>query len=367
VPTDHDDYEPALARVLAGEGGISGVLQPIVDLRRGSIVGHELLSRFDGPPQASPDRWFAAADRLGVAASLTATTIRSGLDLLDRLPPNTFLTINLEPPHLDAPEVVAAFDRAERLDRLVLELTEHAVIERPGELLERLAGVRRRGARLAIDDAGAGYAVLALLLSVRPDIVKLDRELISGLDTDPVKRVLVHALGELAGSIDAWVLAEGIETLDELDELVALRVPLGQGYLLGGPDPAFAGDIPVEATRTIHDRIQRDAHEELAVALLQRVPVVAEDAPVGDGMTRIVVDGLHRPTAVEPGDGTRRAAPLLGKPSEPLVELARRAVARSADRWHEPLVLTDGRGTAVGVVEVRRLLERLATGVTVSR
>lgn len=359
--TDEEAWQRALMRVLSN-GGLRGALQPIVDLRRGTVVGHELLARFDGPPDAGPDRWFAAAERHDLAGPLTAATVEAGLALLEELPPNTFLTINLEPPQVDAPVVLDAFRSIDRLDRVVLELTEHAVVERPDELLGRLRGLQDRGARVAIDDAGAGYAGLALLLSLRPDIVKLDRGLIANLDTDPAKRVLVHALGQLAGSIDAWVLAEGIETLEELDELVALQVPLGQGYLLGRPASAFADEIPLEAVATIQDRIQRDTHENLAVSLLQRVPTVTPDRSVGEGMIRIVVDDLGRPVAVEPGDVTRQSDPLLAKPSESLVEVARRAVARAADRWHEPIVLTDGRGVAVGVIDVRRLLERLAAG-----
>lgn len=356
-------WQQAIDEVVADPSRLRAVVQPIVDLRRGVVVGHELLSRFEGPPDATPDRWFAAAERLGRGAELAALSVRRGMDLLDELPSNTFLTINLEPPHIDAPPVLAAFARGERLDRVILELTEHTAVDRPQELLDRLAPLRERGARLALDDAGAGYAGLALLLALRPDLVKLDRGLIMGLDTDPVKRVLVRALGELAGSTDAWVLAEGIETLEELDELVTLQVPLGQGYLLGRPAPGFAAEIPIDAVQTIQTRVQRQELPHLMVTLLQQVPQVTAAEPPSADTLRLATDELGRPVALDRGDGTRTRSLLLAKPSEQVHAVAARAAAREAYTAADPVVLTDGRGVAVGIATVPRLLEHLAARV----
>lgn len=358
VPVPDGPDEAAVRRVLEGATAMTGVVQPIVDLARGTVVGHELLSRFAGPPAATPDRWFAAAERCGLGPDLAARTVATGLGLLEQLPPNTFLTINLEPQHLGTDPVTAAFARRPRLDRLVVELTEHAVIDRPEDLGRHLDALRERGARIAVDDAGSGYAGLSLLLALRPELVKLDRGLISALDVDPAKRVLIRALGELAGTIDAWVLAEGIETVAEVEELVVLDVPLGQGYLLGRPSAEFADGVPVDVVDAIFARRRRAQLAESAASLQQTVPLVFDDDPPGRSV-QVVVDSTGRPIAVDPGDGSRRRELLVVKSSEPLTALAQRVVARRGGRWTDPVVVTDGRGSVVGVVAVPRLLERL--------
>ncbi len=117
----------------------------------------------------------------------------------------------------------------------MLELTEHTQLVGDGAAAAVLDHVRAAGGLVAMDDAGTGYAGLSTLLSLRPDIVKLDRELITGIDQDPVKRAMVELFGELAGRMDAWILAEGIETLAELDAVIGLGIPLGQGYALARP------------------------------------------------------------------------------------------------------------------------------------
>lgn len=356
-------WHRALDVVLTEPSTWSLALQPIVDLRRGAVVGHEVLSRFPTDPVAGPDRWFAAAERLGRGVQLTAATVARAVPLLDDLPANTFLTVNLEPGHATDPEVRAAFG-ARRLDRLFVEITEHGAIEDLDGVRAVLRELRDRGARIAIDDAGAGYAGLGVLLALRPQLVKLDGALVGGLDRDPVKRVLIRALGELAGSIDAWVLAEGIETADELAALIDLQVPLGQGYHLGRPAPAFAGEIPLDVAAHVHDRVARAEHRERLVGLVEPAPSVSDGADpgpdAGTGPVVVVVDDLARPVALRLADGTRRSDVLVVRPSEPLVAAARRVAARPADSWHHPLVVTDGRGVYVGIVRIERLLEALA-------
>lgn len=349
----------SLRRVLDDPDALHDLVQPIIDLARGSIVGFEMLSRFHGPPDATPDRWFAAADRDGLGGELAARSLVQGLRRLTELPPNTFLSVNLEPQHLGSEPVRRVLAEAGRLDRLVVELTEHVAIDDPVRARNELSALREQGARTAVDDAGTGYAGLAMLLTLRPDLIKLDRSLVEAIDGDPAKRVLVRALGELADSIDAWVLAEGLETTGELEELVDLGVPLGQGYLLGRPAATFTEQIPLSIVRTIHDRLARRDYDTLAVSLQRRVLTVGRTCEPSRGSLQVVVDDLDRPLAVDPGDGSRRVDPLLAKPSEPIAEVARRAAARAPDRFAEPVVLTDGRGRVVGVLTLDRVLEHL--------
>ena len=125
-------------------------------------------------------------------------------------------------------------------ERVVLELTEHDEIPDYASLRQSLDRLRARGVRIAVDDAGAGYAGLQHILSLEPEILKLDLQLIRGIDQDIARRALARCLVDFAGEIGAAVLAEGISSLAELDVLRAVGVPLGQGYYLGRP----AADLP---------------------------------------------------------------------------------------------------------------------------
>jgi EAL domain-containing protein (putative c-di-GMP-specific phosphodiesterase class I) len=119
--------------------------------------------------------------------------------------------------------------------RIVLELTEHSKVEDYHELVERTNALRAEGFRIAIDDAGAGYASFRHVVLIQPDIVKLDRSLISQIDASPEQRSMARALIDYATATGATVVAEGIERDEELKVLQRLAVPMGQGYLLGRP------------------------------------------------------------------------------------------------------------------------------------
>lgn len=214
-------------------------LQPIVDLSTGCLAGAEALARFrDGRP---PDVWFedaAAADR---AVELDRLTFGTALPLLDRLPPYAYLSVNATPDlvlsgHL-ADELAA---RGVPWDRIVVELTEHARIADYEAVQAVLSPLRERGIRLAIDDTGAGFASLSHVLKLRPDIIKVDRSLIVGIETDPARRALVTSLVQLGRETGARITAEGVETSRELQTLASLGADCGQGYLLGRPttDPS---------------------------------------------------------------------------------------------------------------------------------
>jgi EAL domain-containing protein (putative c-di-GMP-specific phosphodiesterase class I) len=121
----------------------------------------------------------------------------------------------------------------------VLEITEHDVTDDYSGMVSGLRGIAQ-GIRIAVDDAGSGYAGLRQILEMRPDVVKLDIALVRGIDTDPARRALASAMVAFASDTGAIVLAEGIETTGELDTLRSLGVTLGQGFLLARPAPAPA-------------------------------------------------------------------------------------------------------------------------------
>jgi hypothetical protein len=130
------------------------------------------------------------------------------------------------------------------LSHLVLEVTEDELMADGGALEERLAELRRRGARLAVDDIGAGYAGLKQVMRLKPDVLKLDRSLVAGVATDPAKGAMVDALVRYSRRIGADVCAEGVETLSDLETLADLDVTYGQGFVLAVPSPPWAGVDP---------------------------------------------------------------------------------------------------------------------------
>jgi hypothetical protein len=133
------------------------------------------------------------------------------------------------------------------LSDLIVELTEHEVYPGDSLLAHSLATLRERGARIAIDDAGAGYAGLKQVMWVRPDIVKLDIELTRGIGSDAVRMALVESLVRFARRVGATVCAEGIESHDDIEVLANLDVPCGQGYAIGRPAPPWTPVSPPSA------------------------------------------------------------------------------------------------------------------------
>jgi EAL domain-containing protein (putative c-di-GMP-specific phosphodiesterase class I) len=345
----------------------------VVDLQQGAVVGYEALARFAGPPSAPPDRWFAAAASEGLAPQLEATVLGRALPTRLELPPDCFLSVNITPNLVLDRTVQRVLADAGDMPGVVLELTEHDRIDDYGGLRRALTRLRSCGVDVAMDDAGAGYAGLASLLALRPDLVKLDRALIAGIDLDPVKRELVELLGSMAGRMDAWVLAEGIEREEELDALVRLGVPLGQGFLLGRPAPE-RGDLDEATGRRIRRQARAESEGDAVSSLLEHVAAVTEGA--GDeAVTRFtaepsleaipVIDRWDRPVGLH-----RRADALAGvgaasdvlrvQAVESVAAVARRAMSRDRTSRFDPLLCCDGRGRYRGVVRVERLLEALA-------
>jgi EAL domain-containing protein (putative c-di-GMP-specific phosphodiesterase class I) len=358
-----------LARVLGGEG-LTTHYQPIVDLRRGSVVGYEALARFDAA-ERNPEVWFRRARELGLGAALEAAAVRSALARRAHLPANTFLTVNVGPDVLASPEVQHVLAAADTLGGVVVELTEQHRIESYVDLEPSLHALRAQGALVAIDDAGAGYAGLQHLLSLRPDFIKLDRGLVAGIDRDEAKRALVEMMGTFGSRVDAWLLAEGIETGEELDVLVQLGVPLGQGYCFGRPQPEFAGADPDAVLRVV---TQQQAVERPGLRPLVEFAPTASDVDaarvlLGDDRhdTVVLLDGHARPVGTVDGWGVPHAIRDSGlriNVSTPVEEAAQRAIVRPAAARFHPLVCTDNAGRYCGIVRVERLLDALARTAT---
>ena len=198
----------------------------------GEPVGYEALARFDGKPGLPPSWWFSQAHRFGLGAALEAESARAALAAPSR-PAGTFLSINLSPSALASAEVAQQLPAD--LRGLVIEITEEERVLDVEGLQRDLEPLRARGARIAVDDAGEGYAGLQQVMSMRADIIKLDRALVADVNADPAKVALIGSLVHFARSTGAAICAEGIETLEELRVLIHLGVAYGQGWAVGRP------------------------------------------------------------------------------------------------------------------------------------
>lgn len=207
------------------------VFQPIVELAGRTVVGYEALSRFaDG---SRPEEVFAAAARCGLAIELESATLEAALDASAPLPGSAWLNLNVSAELVLRGQPLASI-LGRRGGQIVLELTEHVEVTDYSALraaLERLGPA----VRLAVDDAGAGFASLRHILELRPDYVKLDRGIVHGVDGHPARQALIAGMVHFAAKTNAVVIAEGVETEREARQLRQLGVALGQGFRLGRP------------------------------------------------------------------------------------------------------------------------------------
>lgn len=221
-------------RRLIGNGTLEMVFQPIYKVDRGQLVAFEALARFPLAPARSPDAWFAEAEAVGLGIDLEYLACRKALDVLTSFDESVRITVNLSPAAIVSPLFAEVFADAP-VERIVVEMTEHAVVQDYDALRRSLAPLRQRGLRLAIDDVGAGHSTFRHILDLGPDLVKLDRTLIRGLHRDSARRALAEALTLYGRQIGCEVIAEGIEDEADLAVIRQIGITRLQGFLLGGP------------------------------------------------------------------------------------------------------------------------------------
>lgn len=237
------DKRALIEAVLEDPSTLSVAHQPFVDLATGQIDGWEALARFAGPPHRSPSEWFEDAWEVGLGFELELLATQRSLLTLSLLRPSHLLALNVSPAVAADPRLAQLLGGGS-LSRLVLEITEHAPVHDYEALFQALLPLRQRGLRLAVDDAGAGYAGLRHILRLSPNLIKLDMELTQGIEGDRARTALASAMIAFASEIDAEIIAEGIETEGELSALKALGVQMGQGYHLGRPTLIAPHDMP---------------------------------------------------------------------------------------------------------------------------
>lgn len=371
TPEAVESWTDLIQAVING-GGVVPVFQPIVDLRHGRIVGFEALARFTTGPAVAPNLWFAEAARRGLLAEFDAAVLRSQLAIRSALPPDTFLSVNVEPESLLDERVINVFLEHSPLDGIVVEVTEHRGLGDPVRIRDAIDQLKRRGALIAVDDAGAGYAGLQQILIIEPQILKLDRSLIEGIDSDETKASLVEMLGVFAGRIGATVLAEGIETASEAKATAELGVELAQGYYFARPAPPWVG-MEDEVIDSIidHNTDRADAFTLRPVLSPHPSMEASSESAFSDGSIYAVGVTAHRaspvvvtrnakPIGVLYPNATELTRVLVVQLSTTPAELANRIATGNPDKAAQPVLVVNSDGHYIGVVTITRLLKYLA-------
>jgi EAL domain-containing protein (putative c-di-GMP-specific phosphodiesterase class I) len=207
-------------------------LQPIVDVATGTLLAVEALGRFDHEPYAPIGAVLSAAHRAGYGVALEAACMRAALARRDDLPAGVQLAINISPDSLQHPMIIDSWP--DDLAGVIVEVTEHQA-SRPAAMVEQIMRLRRRGAALAVDDVGTGYAGLIRLASIRPEYVKVDRSVATGVRESRARSAVLEALVTLSHRMGASVIAEGLEDLAEIGTLGEFDVDFVQGFAVGRP------------------------------------------------------------------------------------------------------------------------------------
>ncbi|GAB2481109.1 EAL domain-containing protein [Jatrophihabitans fulvus] len=339
---------------------------PILDVERGVAAGYQAQVHTDpgrpapsGPPVApsGPDR----------SGETTAHAIRTALAAVPTLPKHTFLTLPVGADVAARPAVRDALASRDSLAGVILDVTGFSAGRPVGDLELALAEYRERGARIAVGGNGAAQPELTSIVRLKPSLLRLGRDWIRGVDSSEAKRSAVEVIGQLAGQLDAWILAEGVTTTAELRSLAGLGVPLAQGPLVGEgrrfwpSADVLAGRALPELTTARGDRLR----PLLEQAYTTRDAVAAGSLQPGtigfDVM--VVLDGDQRPTAVLEHSATGWANhDVLVVPVEtPVADTVARAMARPRETRFGPLACTDTAGRFLGIVRIERLLAHLSS------
>ena len=224
-----------LVRSIVADERITTHFQPIVRMGAApELVGFEALSRF---PEGTPDEWFRSAAETGLTLHLETAAIVAAMQHLGDLPDDAYLSLNVSPASLADADLFALFS-ALPSDRVVIELTEHLVVQDYDTVNDTLRILRDRGMRVAVDDAGAGFASFRHVVNLAPDFIKLDQSLTRNVHADRARHALASAITTFSTAVGATVVAEGVETEDEMAALLDIGVDFGQGWLFGRPAPA---------------------------------------------------------------------------------------------------------------------------------
>jgi diguanylate cyclase (GGDEF)-like protein len=374
------------------------VFQPIFDLQTGEVYAYECLTRINGDSRFSgPEPLFEAAARCSLTEELETLCRSRAIRTARQMGIKTRLTLNVSPDLFQGKNNTGngSLHKDKALfalrDRIVLELTEKCMVQ-DGECLKKtLNDFRNEGFQIAIDDLGAGYAGLRMLAELTPGMVKIDRFLISHIAKSTKKRMLVESLVSFCHKINAQVVAEGIETREDLAVILSMNVDLAQGFYLGRPaasptkchpsakaqilhrretslavrmDESRIGSLSQLATPVEADKLTEDViHLFESDTGLTSVPIVKNRLPVGIvEKTRLFFKlgqqfgysvYSHRPIkmVMEPA--------LVFESETPLEKVSEKVLSRDEKTFHDSIVVVR-HGLYAGIVKIRALFERIS-------
>ncbi|TCK04949.1 GGDEF domain-containing protein [Marinobacterium mangrovicola] len=285
---DTGQAEAELLADIIREQRLYPVFQPIVDLSTGECLGYEALIRGPrGTSLHSPYHLFNAAIRNHLLHRLELLCRRCSIESFSSLGMQGKLFLNVSASLLSTPEHQHGFT-AELLaelgiprENIVVELSEQHPFDHHGLTRSAVEHYREMGFHIAIDDLGSGYSGLKLWSELHPDYVKIDMHFVRGIDKDSVKREFVRSICNIGHTLDCKIIAEGIETLEELHTLQEMGVRYGQGFLLGRP--AQEPDLLMEPLVVRHGYLQNRgdmrmlAQADTARVLVRTIPAVSSE------------------------------------------------------------------------------------------
>ncbi len=356
LPTE-PQREDEVAGLLRRPEALHCVYQPVVDLHTGECAGYEALTRVADWPARSPQPWFSAAARSGLAGQLEAASLVNAFRGRADLSAEQFLAVNVAVPHLEEEVVLSVLREQPDLAGVVVEL---AFADSSGEFVPgaATAALRVAGLRIACDVADAGRDELTRMHRIRPDLVKLEANLVKGAFDDPVRDRLIRLVVSMAEGIGAVVQAEGVESLDDARHMQVLGVRLAQGWLFGRARPSFlppATEVSTWLRASWEDTVARTRAGRLA-------------RPVADGEEGwdVDLDDEGRLVALVSPTGERLAASRLLRlrAAQDLRSAAVRILASDVERRIlGVVVVTDDKGRFLGLTDADAVMrEVLAEG-----
>ena len=384
-------------RILAEEQ-IHTLFQPIYEFRTGAVFGWEALSR--GPkdtPFHSPLDLFEYAEKNGQLYVLEQVCRAQAIRSVGTFGAHQNLFLNIHPRTIIDPEftpgkTMALLDATGiRPESIVFEVTERHAIHDPSLLHKTLEHYRSQGFRVAVDDAGSGHSGLTTIALLRPDFIKIDRELVRDVDQDPVRRALMETMVIFAEKIGACIIAEGIERRGEAMALIDIGVHYGQGYFLGRPcfPKSETGlnireisppRIRINARMACSKPVGSLAHPAPTVLPSTKVQEVQELFAQTTAQAVVVVDAQQRPLGLvmaysldrhlasmygralyadKPVECIMDKSPLVADEMESVENVAQRAHSRTAIKAYDNVVVTS-QGRFLGTATVHDMLQTLA-------
>ncbi len=393
-------YVGAVAEIVARQQ-ITSHFQPILDLHHGTVMAWEVLSR--GPePFASPSDLFAAAEKLGLGPELEVVCRHAALRTIAGFDPairSRSFFINVSPNTIGDPRVGNGHMQTELAElgldqrNFVIEITERESIGDYAAFERQIRHYVEHGFRIALDDLGAGHSGLVTLVTCSPHFMKLDMTLSRDIHRHSYKQHLVKSLIAFAASVDAALIAEGVETWEELETLARLGVRYAQGYLFARPSRTPGSATPetlTELRRIMRQFNYRESDlNETVGPLVIRCATLHEGKKRGEDVDRIFrrepsVDHLtilrgEQPVGLltrqhyytktggpvgyhlfqwRPAEELARRTPLIVEDSINVTALAKLAMERPPDELYDPVIVTDAGGRLIGTVTIRQLIMR---------